>query len=100
MNKKKAYKNADETNPEYLYEADIESGSKTYRITAGTLLSVIRRPGLIAGKYEFLYAEQDNKGLLLHVSGPDSRIVSERYRKILRTSDIKQVHIKTRRSKD
>lgn len=95
MNVKRKFKH-DGPLPEYLYETDVSSGSKTYHITAGTLLSVSRRPGLIAGKYEFLYAERDNHGLMLHVSGPDSRIVSERHRKLIREADIKQVHLKTR----
>lgn len=94
MNTKRKYKT--DWHPAYLYEVQVESGSKTYTITKGTLLSVHRKPGLIAGKYVFLYAENVNGVLLLHVEGPDSRVVSERRRKILRQADIKQVHIKTR----
>ena len=99
MNKKKAYRpDPGETNPEYLREIDVASGSKTYRINRGTLLSVHRRPGLRGGKYAFLYAEKTNvlTEVLIHVEGPDSRIVSQRYRKIIRESDIKTVHISTR----
>lgn len=102
MNQKRKYRpNPGETNPEYVREGiEITSGSKTYVVTSGTLVSVIRKPGLIAGKYEVLYAERDERGWLLHVSGPESRIVSERYRKIIRESDVKQVHISTRRSRE
>lgn len=96
MNQKKPYKS--DWKPEFLYEVDIESGTKTYQITKGTLLSVTRKPGLIAGKYEFLYAERGKDGtLLLTVEGPESRVVSERRRKMIRESDVKTVHIKTRR---
>lgn len=95
MNQKRAYRS--DWKPEFLYEADVESGTKTYRITKGTLLSVIRKPGLIAGKYEFLYAERSKDGtLLLTVEGPDSRVVADRRRKMIRESDIKRVHLRTR----
>lgn len=94
MNQKRPYKT--DWHPAFLYEVDVESGSKTYAITRGTLLSVYRKPGLIAGKYEFLYAERVNNVLLLHVEGPESSLVCNRRRKILRQADIRQVHIKTR----
>lgn len=98
MNTKRKYKpGPGETIPQHHKSFGITSGSKTYQVTAGTLVSVIRKPGLIAGKYEILYGEWANGVMLIHVSGPDSRIVSERYRRIIRESDIKQVHIKTRR---
>lgn len=96
MNQKKPFKS--DWKPEFLYEVDVASGSKTYRITKGTLLSVIRKPGLIAGRYEFLYAERSKDGtLLLTVEGPDSRVVADRRRKMIRQADVKTVHLKTRR---
>lgn len=99
MNQKKPFKS--DWKPEFLHEVDVESGSKTYRITKGTLLSVIRKPGLIAGKYEFLYAERSKDGtLLLTVEGPDSRVVADRRRKMIRESDVRTVHLKTRRPRN
>lgn len=92
MNQKKPYKS--DWTPEFLHEIEVSSTGKTYRITPGTWLSVNRRTGLIAGKYEFLYAERSKDGtLLIQVEGPVSR---QRRRKIIRESDIKQVHVKTR----
>jgi hypothetical protein len=97
LNTKRKYRpGPDAKVPEYLHEFGIRSGSKTYPVTKGTLVSVIRKPGLIAGKYEVLYAERSGDTLLITVEGPDSRIVDERYRKVIRESDIKSVHIKTR----
>ena len=99
MNVKKPFKS--DWTPEFLHEVDVTSTGKTYRITKGTLLSVIRKPGLIAGKYEFLYAERSKDGtLLLTVEGPDSRVVAERRRKMIREADVKCVHIKTRRPRN
>lgn len=95
MNQKKPYRST-EPRPVFLYDVEVSSGSKTYRITKGTLLSVHRKPGLLAGKYELLYAERSKDGtLLLTVEGPDSRIVSERRRKMIREADIKSVHLKS-----
>jgi hypothetical protein len=91
VNQKKKFK-TDVPNPTYLHEVKVTSGSKTYTLRKGQLVSVHRRPGLIAGKYEFLYADQDSQGLRLVVEGPVAR--ERRYRSI-RESDVKQVHIKT-----
>ena len=97
MNNKRKYRPVGEyKHPVYHHEVGITRGSKTYQVTKGTLLSVHRKPGLIAGKYEFLYAECVNGIWLYHVEGPDSRLVADRRRKILRDADIKSVHIKTR----
>lgn len=92
MNQKKPYK----TNwtPEFLYEFDVAATGKTYRLTPGMWVSVTRRPGLIAGKYEIVYAERTKDGtLLITADGPVAR---ERRRKTIRESDIKTVHVKTR----
>lgn len=91
MNQKKPFK-TDAPAPEYLHEVKIRSGSKTYTLRKGQWLSVHRRPGLIAGKYEFLYAQQDNAGLRLVIEGPISR--ERRYRSI-READVKAIHVKT-----
>lgn len=92
MNQKRPYKS--DWQPEFLHEVSVTSTGKAYVITTGTWLSVIRRPGLIAGKYEFLYAEKGKDGsLLLQVEGPVAR---NRRRRIIRESDIKTVHIRTR----
>lgn len=99
MNTKRKYKT--DTKVEFLHEVDVESGSKTYRITKGTLLSVHRKPGLPAGKYEFLYAERAKDGtLLLTVDGRMSQAWEDRRRRMIRETDIKQVHIKTRRNRE
>lgn len=94
MNVKRPYRPAPgEVNPEYLHEVRVRSGGKTYKLAQGQLVSVVRRPGLLAGKYEFRYAEYTRDGvLLLYVDGPTSR---ERRRKTIRESDIKTVHIRT-----
>jgi hypothetical protein len=98
MNTKRKYRPAAGVKaPEFFHEFSVTRGSKTYQVTKGTLVSVIRKPGLIAGKYEVLYAEVSNDTLLITVEGPDSRIVSERRRKMIRESDIKTVHVSTRR---
>jgi hypothetical protein len=79
----------------YLHEVAVTSGSKTYSVLKGMLLSVRRRPGLYAGQYEFLYGELVGSTLLLTVEGPVSRTVDKRYRKTIRETDVKTVHIKT-----
>ena len=56
MNQKRAYKC--DWKPEFLYEVSVGSTGKKYTLTKGMWVSVSRRPGLIAGKYEFLYAER------------------------------------------
>lgn len=92
MNQKRAYKS--DWTPTILTEFDVTSTGKTYRITAGTLVSVNRRPNLIAGKYRVLYADRAADGtLLIQVEGPISR---ESRRRVIRESDIKTVHVKTR----
>lgn len=92
MNQKKPYKS--DWTPEFLKEVEVSSTGKNYRLVPGTWVSVIRRAGLMAGKYEFLYAERSKTGeLLLQVEGPISR---ERRRKLIRESDIKTVHVKSR----
>jgi len=93
MNQKRPYRS--DWKPTFLHEVAVSSTGKTYTLTPGTQVSVIRKPGLIAGRYEFLYAERDQHGqLMLQVEGPVSR---NKRRRIIRESDIKQVHIKTRR---
>lgn len=92
MNQKRPYK-ADWT-PEFLHEFDITSTGKTYRVVTGMWVSVSRRPGLMAGKYEIKYAERTKDGtLLIQAEGPLSRA---RRNKTLRESDIHTVHLKTR----
>lgn len=92
MNQKRPYKS--DWKPEFLHEIEVSATGKTYRLVPGTWVSVTRRVGLIAGKYEFLYAERGKNGeLLIQVEGPVSR---ERRRKMIRETDIKTVHIKTR----
>lgn len=97
MNAKRPYR-TNEPKPEFLHEVKVTSGSKTYTLGKGQLVSVIRKPGLIAGRYEFIYAERSKDGtLLLTVEGPQSRLVSERRRKVIRETDLKTIHIKTGR---
>jgi hypothetical protein len=92
MNQKKPYPS--DWRPEFLYEFDVASTGKTFRVTRGTWVSVSRRTGLMAGQYEVLYAERTKDGtLLIQAEGPLSRA---RRRKIIRESDIKTVHVKTR----
>ena len=92
MNQKRPFKSA--WKPEFLHEVDITSTGKTYKLVPGMWVSVSRRPGLIAGKYEFLYAERTKEGvLLLQMEGPVARA---RRRKTIRETDIHTVHIKTR----
>ena len=80
--------------PDFLHEVSVSSTGKTYVLTPDTQVSVIRKPGLIAGRYKFLYAERAKDGtLLLNVEGPVSRRAR---RRIIRESDIRQVHISTR----
>lgn len=96
MNQKKPFKSP--WKPEFLHEFEISSTGKTYRVSTGTWVSVTRRPGLMAGKYRIEYAEKTKDGILLiQVTGPVSRS-SQRYR-LIRETDIKQVHIKTRAPK-
>lgn len=92
MNQKKPF--LTDWKPEFLHQFDITTTGKTFRVTKGTWVSVSRRPGLIAGKYEILYAERLADGtLLIQAEGPVSRA---RRRKIIRESDIHTVHVKTR----
>lgn len=91
MNQKRKFK-SDKSNPTYLHEVQVQSGSKHYTLRKGQLVSVHRRPGLIAGKYEFCYAEYDSVGLRLVVEGPVAR---ERRSRSIRQADIKAVHIKS-----
>ncbi|AON96973.1 hypothetical protein BI081_gp134 [Mycobacterium phage Tonenili] len=99
MNQKRAFKT--DYAPEFLHHVVVQRGTRQILISKGTLISVRRKPGLISGKYAFLYAERSKDGtLLLTVEGPDSRVVSERRRKIIRESDIKTVHVSTRPGND
>jgi hypothetical protein len=92
MNQKRPFKS--DWQPAILREFDVTSTGKTYRLQAGMWVSVTRRPGLMAGQYEVLYAERSKDGILLITAdGPLSR---ERRRKTIRETDIKTVHIKTR----
>ena len=92
MNQKKPYKS--DWQPTILREFDVTATGKTYRLVPGMWVSVARRPGLIAGKYEVAYAERAKDGtLLITADGPVAR---ERRRKVIRESDIKTVHVKTR----
>lgn len=92
MNQKKPYKS--DWTPEFLYEVEVTSTGKTYRLVPGMMVSVSRRPGLIAGRYEFVYAERCTDGtVLMQVKGPVTRALRI---KTIRESDIKQVHVKTR----
>lgn len=92
MNQKKPYRS--DWKPEFLREFEVASTGKTYKLQAGMWVSVTRRPGLMAGQYEVLYGERSKDGtLLIQVEGPLSR---ERRRKMIRETDIKTVHIKTR----
>lgn len=92
VNQKKPYKS--DWTPNFLHEVEVSATGKTFRLVPDTQVSVIRRPGLIAGRYRFLYGERSADGtLLLQVEGPVSR---QPRRRIIRESDIKQVHVKTR----
>ena len=94
MNQKKPYKT--DWTPQFLHQFDVASTGKTYRVTKGTWVSVTRRPGLLPGKYEIIYAERTGDGtLLITADGPLSR-GADRRRKTLRETDIKTVHVKTR----
>ena len=96
MNQKKPYKS--DWQPSILREFDVTATGKTYRLVPGMWVSVSRRPGLIAGKYEVLYAERCQDGtLLIQAEGPVAR---ERRRKTIRESDIKRVHLRTRPKTD
>lgn len=93
MNTKRPYRpGPGEVVPQYLHEVKVRSGSKTYTLAKGQHVSVGRRPGLIAGRYVFLYAEYAGEDLLLYVEGPITRAAR---RKTIRESDIKTVHIRT-----
>lgn len=95
MNQKRPYKT--DWTPDFLYEFDIASTGKTYRVSTGTWVSVSRRPGLMAGQYEIRYAERTKDGtLLIQAEGPLARA---RRIKTIRESDIHTVHIKTRTKK-
>ena len=63
MNQKRPYKS--DWQPEFLKDFTVSATGKTYRVTPGTWVSVIRRTGLMAGKYEVLYAERSKDGTLL-----------------------------------
>jgi hypothetical protein len=64
-----------------------------YRLRKGQLVSVRRRPGLVAGRYEFRWAEYTNTGVLfLHVEGP---ISGARRWKTITEADIKTVHVQS-----
>jgi len=92
VNQKRTYKT--DWTPSILREFDVTSTGRTYRLVAGMWVSVSRRPGLIAGQYEVVYAERSKDGtLLITADGPLSR---ERRRKVIRETDIKTVHVKTR----
>ena len=92
MNQKRAYKT--DWQPAILREFDVTATGRTYRVVAGMWVSVARRPGLLAGQYEVLYAERSKDGtLLIQAEGPLSRA---HRRKVIRESDIKTVHVKTR----
>ena len=92
MNQKRRFK-SDWTSP-ILREFEVSSTGKTYKLVPGMWVSVSRRPGLMAGQYEVLYAERTTDGtLLITADGPLSR---ERRRKVIRETDIKTVHVKTR----
>lgn len=87
MNQKRKYKT--DWEPEFLHEIDVSVNGKTVQLSRGAKFSVRRRVGLIAGKYEFVYAERAVGGaLLIFADGPCSR---ERRRKMIRESDIKTV---------
>ena len=96
MNIKRPYKS--DWKPEFLHQVVVKRGLHDYLITVGTLMSVIRKPGLRAGKYEFKYAEYSRDGtLLMTVEGPDSALVHKRRMKVIRECDIKTLHLATRR---
>jgi hypothetical protein len=98
MNKKKRIRIPEDRRPVFLYEIPIVSGSKTYSLVKDMEVSVVRKPGLRAGRYQFLYAEKANiiAETLIVVEGPMSAYVGDRRRKVIRESDIKQVHLGTR----
>jgi len=91
MNAKRAYRSP-RPGPTYLYEVKVRSGTKTYTLARGQLVSVHARTNLPGGKYEFIYAERDSvtTELFLYVERRGMR-------KMIHESDIKQVHIKTER---
>lgn len=92
MNQKKPYRS--DWKPQFLHEIEVSSTGKTYKLIPDTQVSVIRKPGLIAGRYKFIYAERAKDGTaLLHVEGPVSR---QPRRRIIREADIKRVHLRTR----
>lgn len=92
MNQKKPYRGG--CQPTFLHEFEVAATGKNYTVTKGMWVSVRRRPGLMAGQYEVIYAERASDGtLLITADGPLSR---ERRRKTIRESDIKTVHVKTR----
>jgi len=89
MNQKRPYR-TNRPNPEYLHEIKVRSGTKTYALARGQLVSVHARVNLPGGKYEFCYAEHVGQELFLYVE-------RRGLRKTIREADIKQVHIKTGR---
>ena len=68
MNQKHAY-HSDEPVPVFLYEIKVRSGSKTYVLGKGQLVSVIRKPGLIA---------ETGSALAEHVSGRTLSLIEGR----------------------
>ena len=102
MNNKRPYR-SDAPKPEYLHEVKVPSGTKTYTLAKGMLVSVYARPNLPGGKWVFLFAEPLGDELGLHVEGPVTRRCRAHRdcdghprHKVIRLSDIKQVHIKQR----
>lgn len=98
MNKKRKFKT--DAKVEFLHEIDIKSGTKTYTLVKGMAVSVNRKPGLLPGKYEFLYAEESRDGtLVLTVEGRLSQAWEDRRRRTIRVEDVKQVHLSTKPSR-
>lgn len=96
MNKKRAFKT--DAKVEFLHDVEIKRGSRTYALSKGMLVSIHKKPGLPAGRYEFLYAERDKDDeLLLTVEGRMSQAWEDRRRRIIREADIRTVHLKTKR---
>lgn len=89
MNQKRPYRS--DWQPNFLHEVAVSSTGKTYTLTPGTQVSVTRKPGLPPGRYNFLYAERDQNGQLM------IQVERNLRRRIIRESDIKRVHVKTRR---
>ena len=80
---------SDGPTPIYQYHIVVNG----YWLHKGMLISVHRRPGLIGGKWEFVYAERLADGtVLIHIEGP---LRHERRHKVIREADIKTVHVKS-----